>query len=144
MSVCRNPDRYPEVYANAGEGEEAFTVRRTTAGTDVGSEEYDDLRQATPAEMPLRRTLAWAAALPDDVLPTTLISRYARVANLIAAAWEEPKAFRDYMKSLLTDKRGNRRGFAPDALGELVALQRYYDAMAKSSLGGHCAQGLGL
>ena len=131
--TVRNPDRCPQVYADAGDIEETFAARRTTAGTDVGYKEYEPLRQATPTEMPLRRTLTWAAMLPDDVLPTTLICRYTRVTDLIAAAWEDPKAFRDCMESLLSDRRADRRGFPPNVLGELAALQRYYDAMDRRS-----------
>jgi hypothetical protein len=98
------------------------------AGACTG--DSNQFSEVIPAEMPLRRTLAWAARLPDDVFPSALMCRYARVANVIAATWEDPKSFREYMKSLLTDKPVNRREFPPDVLNELLALQRYFDAIA--------------
>jgi hypothetical protein len=38
------------------------------------------------------------------------------------------------MESLLTDKRGNRKGFPPEVLTELMALQRYRDSLAEDDL----------
>jgi hypothetical protein len=90
----------------------------------------EPLSDAIPSEMPLRRTLEWAAKLPDDILPAALMCRYARVANVIAATWEDPKALRDYMRSLFTDKPVNRREFPLDVLNELTELQRYFDSIA--------------
>jgi hypothetical protein len=106
---------------------ETLAPRAAISQISVGREEHRQLRKATPANTPLRRTLKWAASLPPDVLPTVLLRRYARVANLMAATWENPKIFRAYMGSLLSDKRGNRRGFPPDVVSELVALQRYHN-----------------
>jgi len=96
----------------------------------AGAADCEPLSDTIPSEMPLRRTLAWAAKLPDDVLPSALMCRYARVANVIAANWEDPKAFRDYMQSLFTGMPVNRRAFPPDVLNELIALQRHFDATA--------------
>jgi len=59
--------------------------------------------------------------------------RYARIANLIAAAWGEAKAFHAYMESLLADKRGNRRGFPPDVQRDLLTLRHYYDTHRENS-----------
>ena len=101
-----------------------------TAQTGGRAGDCEAFSEVIPAEMPLRRTLEWAAKLPDDVLPAALMCRYARVANLIAATWEDPKSFHNYMKSLLTDKPVNRRDFPPDVLSELLALQRYFDRIA--------------
>ena len=101
----------------------AAQIRASAADWEAASD-------TIPTEMPLRRTLEWAAKLPDAILPSALMCRYARVANVIAATWEDPKAFRIYMRSLLTDKPVNRREFPIDVLNELIALQRYYDEMA--------------
>jgi hypothetical protein len=65
--------------------------------------------------------------LPPDVRPTALLRLHARIANLIAATWGDPKAFGTYMESLLRDTRGNRQGFPPEIVAELVALKQYYD-----------------
>ena len=65
--------------------------------------------------------------MPPDVRPTTLLRLHARIVNLIAATWRDPKAFGTYMESLLCDMRGNRLGFPPKIVAELVALKHYYD-----------------
>jgi hypothetical protein len=65
--------------------------------------------------------------LPPDVRPTALLRLHARIANLIAATWRDPKAFGAYMESLLRDTRGNRQGFPPKIVAELAALKHYHD-----------------
>jgi hypothetical protein len=102
----------------------------STAQIRSEAEDCEPASDAIPAEMPLRRTLEWAARLPDAVLPSALMCRYARVANVIAATWEDPKAFRDYMSSLFSNRPVNRRPFPPDVLDELITLQRYFDETA--------------
>jgi hypothetical protein len=84
-------------------------------------------RNAAPASMPLPRTLKWAASLPPDIRPISLLRRYPRIANLIAATWSDAKAFERYMESLLTDKRGgSRQGFPVDVLRELTTLALHH------------------
>jgi hypothetical protein len=83
---------------------------------------YEHLRKGMPANTLLVRTREWAARLPEKVRPTALLRDYARIANLIALAWDDSIAFNSYMDSLLTDRRGNRRGFQPDVRKELSVL----------------------
>jgi len=59
------------------------------------------------------------------------MGQFARVANLIAATWGHAKHFEIYMESLLTDTRGNRKGFPPDVMAELAALEVYRLAIEK-------------
>src|SRR6202022_2035021 len=80
-------------------------------------------RKAAPANMPLPRTLNWVEDLPSSVKPTALLRQYARIANVFAATWNDPKALNSYMKCLLRDDRGNRKGFPPDVLREILALR---------------------
>lgn len=98
----------------------------------IGPGDREPFNQAIPDEMPLRRTLEWAARLPEDMLPSVLMCHYARVANVIAATWDDPASFRDYMKSLWADHPGHARRFSPDALQELAALERYFDRLNKT------------
>jgi hypothetical protein len=91
------------------------------------SEDRELSSEAILLEMPLRRTLEWAAKLPDDVLPSVLMCHYARVANVIAATWDDAASYRAYMQSLA--EGGNLLRFTPDALDELLALQRYFDEL---------------
>jgi hypothetical protein len=108
---------------------ELSVARRAPLQMSVGLEERKRLRTVAPANTPLRRTLMWIKTLPPDVQPGTLVRRFARIANLIAATWGDPKSFDAYMESLLTDTRGNRRGFAPAVHAEFVALRRYRDTL---------------
>jgi hypothetical protein len=138
MSTYRNSDRYlrSDVHGHAAVDEGlALAPWRGTSQIDIGLDQHKRLRKAPPINRPLLRTLMWLADLPHDIQPITLLRRYARIANLIAAAWGDPKCFRVYMESLFTDKRGNRRGFPPDVLSDLIALQRYYDTKDQNSYG---------
>ena len=98
-------------------------------------QDYTHLRQEASANTPLPGTLQWAASLPPSVRPTALLRQYARIANLIAANWRSPGAFDDYMESLVTDKRGKRRGFPPDIMMELLALQRWHGTLRRGTSG---------
>jgi hypothetical protein len=55
-----------------------------------------------------------------------LMATFPRVANLVAANWKEPVAFRIYMQSLLADSRRGRRGFSSEIKEELVKLRMFY------------------
>ena len=83
-------------------------------------------RKATPANVPLPRTLKWVEDLPSSVKPTALLRHYARIANVFAATWNDPKALSSYMNCLLRDDRGNRKGLPPNILREIRALREYY------------------
>jgi transposase len=123
MSIYRNDIyRMNDVFM-AGSENARLGLRQTLPRIDVREEEYKHQRKASPANTPFPRTQAWAAALPNDIRPTALLRRYARIANLIAATWADAKAFDTYMESLLTDKRGgSRQGFPADVLRELTTL----------------------
>jgi hypothetical protein len=89
--------------------------------------DYRDLRKATPTKRVFPRTMLWAQTLPNEIRPIALLRRYPRIANLIASVWGTPRCLNTYMESLLTDQRGNRRGFPPDVLQDLISLRRYND-----------------
>ena len=129
MVTYRPADRYPETYAHRRESGGPFAVGRATAQTGVVVDGLEHLCLATAIEMPLRRTLAWAAKLPDGVLPAALMSRHARVADLIAAAWDDPESFGNYVDSLLTD--AHRRGLAPAVVDEVHALRRCHETTTR-------------
>jgi hypothetical protein len=130
MSTYRSVDRYPgsDLFSRELITEESELVSwRRPAQVNIEQDEYAHLRKAVPVNKPFFRTLMWSADLPREIQPRALLHRYARVANLIAAAWGDPECFRAYMDGLFTDSRGGRQGFPPDVLRELLALQRYYD-----------------
>jgi hypothetical protein len=94
----------------------------TSQATATSDEQYRHLRRNQPVNTPLPATRTWFETLPKDVQPVALMASYARIANMIAATWTDPKGLAAYMDSLLTDRRGNRRGFPADVLRELMAL----------------------
>src|SRR5690349_13087667 len=126
MSIYRTLDRCPanDVYAPE-ERRLTLVPSRAASPVDTERDKYQHLRKATPANVAFPRTLAWVETLPSDVQPTELLRRYPRIANLIATVWGDRQWFQDYMESLLTDTRGNRQGFPPDVLKDLLALRSY-------------------
>jgi hypothetical protein len=69
------------------------------------------------------------ASLPEHVRPVMLAAQFARIANDIFAAWDEPASCRRHLQSLLIDRRGTRKGFAHGVLRELLALRSYYNSL---------------
>lgn len=91
-------------------------------------------RKLLPADRALRgSTIAWVLTLPPSLRPRELCDRYPRAANAIAEARdaEERAAVLD---ELLTDRRGNRRGFPPEVKSELQALRYAIDHPATCGL----------
>ena len=119
MSIYRENRYAPDDLRTPNAVKSASAAAQATAASD---EQYRHMRRSQPVNTPLPATLDWFASLPPDLKPSALMARYGRIANLIAAAWADPKALAAYMDSLLTDKRGNRRGFPVDVLRELAAL----------------------
>jgi hypothetical protein len=121
MSIYRRTDR---VSLND------LTITAGTRATDVPSqndEDWSKRRVSEPANGLLRPTMNWASRLPSDTRPNSLLTKFPRIANLIAVLWQDPNSLRRYVDDLLVDKRGNRQGFPLDVLRELFALRAYYD-----------------
>ena len=74
----------------------------------------------------LSSTIDWLASLPLQLRPLALATQFPRVANRIAQEWKEPSACRRDFEDLVYDNRGNREGFPPDVLVELLALRDHY------------------
>jgi len=98
---------------------------RPATEADKGAKSYEHLRKNQPANIPLPRTKTWFENLPPRVRPSALMRQFPRIANQIAAAWDDLVQFDTYMDSLLTDKRGGRNGFPSDVIAELGALDNY-------------------
>jgi hypothetical protein len=91
---------------------------------------------ATPNNVALPRTLAWAAKLPPKVQPHELLRSFGRVANLLAANWGDAQATIACLNELLVDTRGCRTGFPPKVTNELLALQSYFAVSTVGGIGG--------
>jgi hypothetical protein len=83
-------------------------------------------QKTTTVNRLLSSTIDWLAALPPNVRPLALATKYPRLANRIAQEWREPSACRKDFDDLVYDKRGTRCGFPPDVYVELLALRDYY------------------
>jgi hypothetical protein len=133
MSIYRKFEamRRPSNDVYAGVGTSAMPPVRSDAtppGRSSATSQGADLgfrRRAVPANDPLPRTLKWVEGLPPDVKPTALLRHYARIANVLAAAWDDPKAVNSYMDCLFRDDRGDRKGFPQDVSHELQMLREY-------------------
>lgn len=121
MSIYRRTDRVP-----ANDFPSAEDVRSPVAAPEPDSD-WTKRRTTEPANGLLRPTFNWASTLPLDVQPRALLYKFPRIANLIAALWQDPNSLRRYVDDLLVDKRGSRQGFPLDVLRELFRLRAYYD-----------------
>ena len=95
-------------------------------------------RWSQPLNLQLPATLRWAASLPVEVQPLTLLQRLPRIANAIARLWQDDMGLVRYLDELLTDRRGGRLGFAPEIQFELLQLRAYCESrlpMASSAMG---------
>jgi hypothetical protein len=79
---------------------------------------------------------AWLGTLPLTMHPQELCLRYPRIANRMALLWPDAHLTETYFTSLLADKRGGRRGFAPRITEELTSLHTYY-AESRGGASGH-------
>lgn len=67
-------------------------------------------------------TRRWVESLPDASKPWQLMFAYPRLANRIAGAWPDEGEALTVLNDLILDRRGNRRGFSPFVLTELLSL----------------------
>jgi len=93
------------------------------------------LRRAQPVLDLLPRTRQWLEAVPDRVRPHALSLQFARIANRLCAAWDDPADCLSYFDDLLVDKRPMRKGFPVTVLRELHDLRAYYVGMLAAQLG---------
>jgi hypothetical protein len=84
-------------------------------------------RKPVPSDRALTsEALQWLISLPQEVRPRLLCDRYPRVANALALIWDRPERL-PALDALLTDRRGGRKGFAPEITSELRALRAACD-----------------
>ncbi len=105
---------------------QAKAVARSPAEAAREAAERSKRKRGEPLNVPLPRTLAWAATLAPDVQPHELIRLYARIANHLALGWEDTHATLAYFEQLLVTNRANRNGFPKQVESELVALRLHY------------------
>jgi hypothetical protein len=127
------------IHSTGARRSKKYNVQRTVAVVhDPAPTPSPAVSMPPPPEAKLRRgnanaynrllssTIDWIASLPPHARPLALATKFPRVANRIAQEWKEPSNCRRDFDELVYDNRGNRKGFPPDVLGELLALRDYY------------------
>lgn len=115
-------------------GRDAAALTRI-ADTAPDVEAVARLRRQAPMGEPLPITFRWMAKLPPRVRPFALLRQYPRIANMMAGMWPDPQGYHAYLHDLLTDRRGNRKGFPPEIVEELFALRVHYEQLHPGMLG---------
>lgn len=139
MSIYRRTDRVP--VRDFPSGEDALPPLAPPVAPpgappvapQAPEADWTKRRTAEPANGLLKPTFTWASTLPLDVQPRALLFKFPRIANLIAALWQDPNSLRRYVDDLLVDKRGSRQGFPLDVLRELFRLRAHYDELHPAS-----------
>ena len=91
-----------------------------------GETEWAGRRKSQPAGVILPATRHWMSSLPPDYRPDRLAIRFPRIANLIAASWDNPKECSAYIYSLLHDERVGRKGFPVEVQQDIAQLRVYF------------------
>ena len=106
-------------------------VVSTSAMPDVGlPSPLAGLRRTLPSEQDralCSEARQWLRGLPGRERPLALCSMYPRLANRLAAVWEDPLQTEAIFDELMIDRRGGRLGFAPLVAGELMRLHRLHE-----------------
>ena len=71
---------------------------------------------------------ALLASTEESARPKEIAVVFPRIVNRMAQLWKTPRQMDDYFEDLLTDARGNRKGFPLGILMELSTLKDYYQA----------------
>ena len=80
-------------------------------------------RWRQPLGQQLPSTARWAAGLPAEIQPLSLLQRFPRIANDLARVWHDDSELQLHLDELLTDRRGGRQGFPPEIHQELLMLR---------------------
>ena len=116
----------------------ADPIDRGRADESVDSQvsvDFTRQRRAQPVAFLLPSTQKWLEGLPRRVQPHVLCDYYPRIANSLAAMWQDTESLRTYFDGLLVDRRGSRKGFPPDVLNDLRVLRHYLAASALDNSG---------
>lgn len=93
---------------------------------DPPASNFVHMRRSRPVLVLLPRTKNWIASLPEPVRPHALAAKFARIANLLCAVWDDPPACTKYLAELLIDRCSGGKGFPSTVLRDLNVLQAYY------------------
>lgn len=72
-------------------------------------------------------------AAQQQVYPLHLLATFPRIAGRIADLWGH-REIEAYFQDLMIDDRGNRQGFPPEVLMEILALRTYHRSLFPPSV----------
>jgi hypothetical protein len=102
----------------------------TESGNKPPSAQVDySKRRSAPEKNSLELSAAaqaLLASIEEPARPKELAAAFPRIVNRIASLWGTPRQMNRYFDELLTDKRGNRKGFSLGILMELTTLKDHY------------------
>jgi hypothetical protein len=90
------------------------------------AENWEEKRTQSVPEPLSDEASAWMAELPESIRPRQLALRYARLANRLCKAWQEPVKCERLLDDLMMDRRGGRKGFPLQVANELATLRDYF------------------
>ena len=130
MPGPKNPDSFEFEKVSLDDARQALDdAVKPVGGVSRAAVDHSQRRKAGGpggAEMLRTATLQWILKLPPHVQPRHLQVRYPRIANRLAAEWDHVAVCETYLESLLTDKRGGRKGFPLAVAQEIAGLRDYY------------------
>jgi hypothetical protein len=88
--------------------------------------DWSGMRKARPADYLLPQSDKWFGALPSEVSPHSLATRFPRIVNLIASQWDDRHGAPKLFEELLVDRRGGRAGFPPAVRHDLLKLREFW------------------
>ena len=126
-SIYRPKDPTVAAESDVRYGAHVDTEARVPQGEPSGDESpWAGRRKAQPVNVLLPATRRWLESLPPDYCPKAMSEQFPRLANLLAANWNNPKDCSAFIYSLLHDQRGGRRGFPAAVMQDIVNLRVCY------------------
>jgi hypothetical protein len=88
--------------------------------------DWEGKRLPAPAATLTDATAEWLRGIPLGTRPVELARQFPRIANRLCELWKRPAQCEGYLKTLIMDERGGRKGFPPEVATELSTLSQHY------------------
>ena len=121
-----NPDSFEFEKVSLDDARKMLDEQVKPLGNAPKATDWESKRAPAVAETLRTTTIQWILKLPPHIQPRFLQVRYPRVANRLAALWDDVTACEGFMDDLLTDKRGGRKGFPLNVATEIASLRDYH------------------
>jgi hypothetical protein len=118
-----NPDSFEFEKVSFDDARKMLDEQVKSVGNAPKATNWETKRAPAAAETLRTATIQWILKLPPHIQPRFLQVRYPRVANRLAALWDDVTACERFMDDLLTDKRGGRKGFPLNVATEIASLR---------------------